>query len=43
MAKIEAESDLMQAQQDRSIAFIALYKALGGAPLPAMALPEPAP
>jgi NodT family efflux transporter outer membrane factor (OMF) lipoprotein len=43
MAKIEAESDLMQAQQDRSIAFIALYKALGGAPLPATALPEPAP
>lgn len=41
-AKIEAQGDLVQAQQDRSIAFIALYKALGGAPLPSVPSAEPA-
>jgi NodT family efflux transporter outer membrane factor (OMF) lipoprotein len=35
IAKAEAEVELAQAQQERSLAFIALYKALGGAPLPA--------
>lgn len=30
----QARLDLLAAQQDRGIAFVALYKALGGAPLP---------
>ena len=33
-ALAQAQLDLAQAEQERSIAFIALYKALGGAPLP---------
>jgi multidrug efflux system outer membrane protein len=32
--KLDAEAELAQAQQERSLAFVALYKALGGAPLP---------
>jgi len=42
-AKVEAELELAQAQQERSLAFIALYKALGGAPLPATAAAERTP
>lgn len=34
-AVLQAQLELSQAEQERSIAFIALYKALGGAPLPA--------
>lgn len=34
-AKVDAEVELAQARQERNLAFIALYKALGGAPLPA--------
>jgi NodT family efflux transporter outer membrane factor (OMF) lipoprotein len=34
-AKVDAEVELAQGRQERSLAFIALYKALGGAPLPA--------
>lgn len=34
-ALLQAQLESAQAQQERSIAFIALYKALGGAPLPA--------
>lgn len=33
-AVLQSQLDLAQAEQDRSIAFIALYKALGGAALP---------
>jgi len=33
-AKTDAEIELAQARQERNLAFIALYKALGGAPLP---------
>jgi NodT family efflux transporter outer membrane factor (OMF) lipoprotein len=33
-AKVDGEIALAQARQERSLAFIALYKALGGAPLP---------
>jgi outer membrane protein TolC len=33
-ALVQAQLDAAQAQQDRSVAFIALYKALGGAPMP---------
>ncbi|HEY6940061.1 TolC family protein [Dokdonella sp.] len=33
-ASLQAELDLLQAEQQRSLAFVALYKALGGAPLP---------
>jgi multidrug efflux system outer membrane protein len=33
-ALLQAQLDISQAQQARSVAFIALYKALGGAPLP---------
>jgi outer membrane protein TolC len=31
---VDGEIALAQARQERSLAFIALYKALGGAPLP---------
>ena len=34
-ALLQAQLEISQAQQSRSVAFIALYKALGGAPLPA--------
>ena len=33
-AALQAQLDLLQAEQERSLAFVALYKALGGAPLP---------
>lgn len=33
-ALLQARVELVQAEQDRNLAFIALYKALGGAPLP---------
>ena len=33
-ALAQARIDLLAAQLDRGIAFVALYKALGGAPLP---------
>lgn len=33
-ALLQAQVELAQAEQDRNLAFIALYKALGGAPLP---------
>jgi NodT family efflux transporter outer membrane factor (OMF) lipoprotein len=33
-AALQAQLELLQAEQERSLAFIALYKALGGAPLP---------
>ena len=34
-ARRQAEMDLVTAQASRALAFVALYKALGGAPLPA--------
>jgi NodT family efflux transporter outer membrane factor (OMF) lipoprotein len=34
-ALVQARIDIAQLQQERGIAFVALYKALGGAPLPA--------
>jgi outer membrane protein TolC len=43
---LQARLDVAQAEQERNIAFIALYKSLGGAPLPtaqaAIATPDPA-
>jgi NodT family efflux transporter outer membrane factor (OMF) lipoprotein len=33
-ALLQAELELVQAEQERGVAFVALYKALGGAPLP---------
>ncbi|MGN6520290.1 MAG: TolC family protein [Dokdonella sp.] len=33
-AALQAQLDLLAAEQERSLAFVALYKALGGAPLP---------
>ncbi|HEY0179814.1 MAG TPA: efflux transporter outer membrane subunit [Dokdonella sp.] len=35
-ARAQAELELAQALEDRAVAFVALYKSLGGAPLPAV-------
>jgi NodT family efflux transporter outer membrane factor (OMF) lipoprotein len=40
VARLRAELDASDAERERDLAFVALYKALGGAPLPAAGAPD---